>query len=72
MPKFQSRHMNAIALAVSTATLCEQMASTGCSNDYKDGQRMMRAAIMHALERMLTEDNPNFDPMRFRDACLVK
>ena len=72
MAKFQSRHMNAIALAVSTATLCEQMASTGCSNDYKDGQSMMRASIMHELERMLAADNTNFDPMRFRDACLVK
>lgn len=70
MAKFQRRHMEAIALAVSTATLREQLFSD--SADYKDGQRAMRAAIMRALEGMLAEDNTNFDPMRFRDACLVK
>lgn len=60
-----------IADAIADGTRDELRHVANESEDYKDGVRMMRGAIIHRLCRTLAEDNPRFDPERFRAACLA-
>lgn len=72
MAKFQARHMEAIAGAVSIATArMFDGVTTGADPDYSDGMREARAEIVRALVSMLAEDNERFDVDRFRTACLA-
>ena len=72
MAKFQARHMEAIAGAVSLATArMFDGVTIGADPDYSDGMREARAEIVRALVSMLAEDNERFDVERFRTACLA-
>ena len=73
MAKFQARHMDAIAGAVSIATArtWDCLAVAGDNADYTDGLRDARREIVKALISMLAEDNERFDIERFRTACLA-
>lgn len=60
-----------IADAISDGTR-DAFRFTATGSEAADGMREMRSAIIHRLVRTLSEDNPRFDPERFRAACLVR
>tara|TARA_R110000868_G_scaffold390084_1_gene659623 strand:- start:433 stop:642 length:210 start_codon:yes stop_codon:yes gene_type:complete len=58
------------SINISTLEIIDRM-EFSAGNDYAEGMRAMRTAILKNLSTALAEDNPRFDFEKFRTACLA-
>lgn len=70
MPKFNAQHYNAIAKEI--RELWEELKPTDSEyvTTYIAGNNGTLASLILNLVKRFTEDNPNFDPMKFLKASV--